>query len=85
MHYELLVPHPVLFVHLCLHLELVLSLILLECLEVEVDVPLVLLGELPEALDHLVVLGPRLAPGGVAPNTRQVCAFYLLLLRFLHI
>ena len=69
MHYELLVPHPVLFVHLCLHLELVLSLILLECLEVEVDVPLVLLGELPEALDHLVVLGPGFAPGGVAPHT----------------
>lgn len=85
MHYELLVPRPVLLVHLCFHLELILSLILFECLEVEVDVPLVLLGELPEALDHLVVLGPRLAPGGVAPNTRQVCAFYLLLLRFLHI
>jgi len=85
MHYELLVPHSLLLVHLCLHLELILSLILLECLEVEVDVPFVLLGELPEALDHLVVLGPRLAPGGVAPHARQVCAFYLLLLHFLHI
>jgi hypothetical protein len=69
MYYELLVPHSLLLVHLCLHLELILSLILLECLEVEVDVPFVLLGELPEALDHLVVLGPRLAPGGVAPHT----------------
>ena len=69
MHNELLVPHSLLLVHLCLHLELILSLILLKCLEVEVDVPFVLLGELPEALDHLVVLGPRLAPGGVAPHT----------------
>ena len=78
-------PHPVLLVYLCLHLELILSLILLECLKVEVNMPFVLLGELPEALDHLVVLGPRLAPGGVAAHTRQVCAFYLLLLHFLHI
>jgi hypothetical protein len=69
MYYELLVPHSLLLVHLCLHLELILSLILLECLEVEVDVPFVLLGEFPEALNHLVVLGPRLAPGGVAPHT----------------